>query len=428
MKKQEKHAPSGAFWVLLLVLMLIQFTGAWAYPPASEFGAELRTERTLGVPFQYSLWLLILLAMAWHVNKAGFAPLFRVLRLFVPFWAIGLLAAVFGFDPISSTRSVVLWSLMAIGAALITIELPAERVVRVVNLTTIALMLASALLALALPTYGTHLSGSVHAWRGVFVGKNMLGWIAALLVVANVVMVNQQNWRLAGGAALLAFICLVGSDSKGALMAALITLGYLFMLTRLRRRLTPGFAVGVLVFLLLLTAVMIFLVAPFLLEALGRDATLTGRTDVWSTYLAAIVKTPWLGEGPGAYTTLSPLTAPLAQRLAYLGAILTPHNIYLGVIGDTGLFGLIIFLCTLIYLATILPLRLRGQGTLMCAVVGFLILAHGMVETHEILIPGPGWFLLMLAYGLVLKHAVAAPTRRAQRPARQPLRDKLAPS
>lgn len=397
----QSSSPLQRYWALLLVLCLVQFSGIWIYPPSSTaLFDNISGEKYLGLPFQWSVWALVALSFLLHVIQRGFAPLMSAVGIFVPFWIMGLVAGVFGYDPIGSTRLVILWTLAIIASGMLGLELPAERAGRLICICLTLFMLLSVLLALAMPSVGTQLYGFTSVWRGGFASKNTLGWAAALSLVASLALCQRQAWRWQAAAAVLALACLIGSGSKGGLVATLVTLAYVFLLRRIAGRVTTGFGIFIMLSLALAAAVSALLVAPLILEALGRDVTLTGRTDVWSSYFASMIKTPWLGDGPGAYTGLSPLTLPLANKLSYLGTIVTPHNVYLAVLGDTGLFGLLAYLSAMLYLTLVRPLSRPGRYTLLSAAVGFLILAHGLVETHEVFIPGLAWLLLVFGYAV----------------------------
>ncbi len=422
------HAPPAAqalrsaalrqrWWTILLVLFTVQFTGAWLFPPASISAFDnLVATKVGGTPYQLSMWGLIVLAFIVHCRTHGFGKIGSALMLFAPFWVVGLLAGAFGVDPVKSLRSLTMFALSMAGAALIGIELAPKRAIQTLCWTLFGIMLASTLLALIVPSIGTQIYGFTTVWRGAFTNKNQLGWIAALTILIAVAMMRGGAMRLSGITALLALVCLLASGSKGALVAALVTMAYVYVVSKLARHVTTGFGMGVLGFILFVAAIFGFLVLPYALEALGRDMTLTGRTDVWRIYFNAMTATPWLGEGPAAYTTISTLTTPLASQLESLGAIVTPHNTYLGVFGDTGLFGLVCFLFPMMYLTAMVPLSRPGLLSTLCASVGFLMLAHGTVETHEVLAPGPGWFFLMLMWALLQQEKLQARNGAAPAP------------
>jgi len=387
------------YWSLLLILCLIQFSGFWIYPPStSVLFDNLAGEKYLGVPFQRAVWALVMLSFVMHVMRRGFGPIMSALKVFIPFWLLGLISGVFGYNPIGSTWMVILWTIGVVGPAILGLELRSERADKLIYLCLVLFMVASVVLALAVPSLGQQVYGFTMVWRGGFSSKNTLGWVAALTLATSVAMMQRHAWRWPAAAIVLSLLCLVGSGSKGALVAALATLAYLYLINKLAQRVTPGLGVFLVLFFAVTAAVSALLVAPLILEALGRDATLTGRTDVWSSYFYAMVRTPWLGDGPGAYTGLSPLTMPLANKLSYLGTIVTPHNVYLGVFGDTGLFGLLAYLGAMLYLSLVRPLSQPSRYAKMTAAVGFLVLAHGLVETHEVFAQGLAWVLLFFGH------------------------------
>jgi O-antigen ligase len=392
------------FWVLLLIMCLIQFSNAWIYPSASEAMVNsLRVTKVLGVPFQTSLWLLIVAGLAMLGHQIGFDSYVRVVRLVLPYWGLGMLAALFGFNPPGSVVTLLLWALMITGATCTALSIPGNRIIKLMCGTLGGVMVLSVLVVLLLPDVGKEVYGTTTVWRGAFVSKNTYGWVAALTLVISVAALDRDNRRWTASAALLSVVGLLGSGSKGAFVAALATLCYLGLIRWSARRLSPGFGVFAVLGVLVTATVAALLVMPMVVEMLGRDMTLTGRTQVWGLYFNSMMKSPWLGEGPGAYSSLSPFTAPLAAKLQSLGNIVTPHNVFLGVLGDTGLFGLCTFMLIMGYLTIVLPLYRPGRGAWMCAAVGFQILSHGLVETHEVLSPGLGWFLLMLSYTVSCK-------------------------
>ncbi len=393
--------------LLLLGVCVIQFTGAWVYPQSSPGVIQVLT-KTFGVPFQYSVWALSMGCIVLHLVQRGSAPIVEVLLPFLPFVITGLLAATFGINPGASYRLLMLWGAAAAAAAVIGQELTAPLLALALTYALLLLMAASALMALAAPKIGTELYIAHAVWRGVFTSKNQLGWIAALAIVAT----GGFTWRHCPGAALLtcalAGVCLIASDSKGALLAGIGALGARLMVGAVARRVSAGLGILIVAWSLLAAAAIVALLSPLLLALMQRDLTLTGRTGIWQLYLDAMLRTPWLGEGPGSYTSISPLTLPLANRLIDQGMIVTPHSSFLGAFGDAGLLGLLTFAGALLYVGAIAPNRRPEPGLIASAAVAFLMVFHGLVETHEVLNAGFGWFLLILMRSLGMR--VHAPT------------------
>ena len=142
--------------------------------------------------------------------------------------------------------------------------------------------------------------------RGVFLHKNVLGWAASLAALVAVVLVADTSigLRKVGVPLLLASLaCLVLSGSMTSLLAviaAFVLTGYFKLLTRShgigRIVLFIAFPEIAIAFLILLGE---FLV-PFL-EAMGKDATLTGRVPLWHLVDDQIARKPMLGYGYSAF-------------------------------------------------------------------------------------------------------------------------------
>lgn len=404
--------------LLLLLMCVVQFFGAWVYPAYQFGGVALENPtKTLGVPFQYTLWAFIVLISLHTLRERGSALFMTVLAPFAPLIVVGLVAGAFGIDPIGSVRMLILWTLMAFSAVVIGVTLPPERLLRALLTILFVILSLSVLWAVFLPAYGTMGGETGQVWRGLFLAKNAFGWVAALVMVLAISAYRPGYRRLPAATILVALVCLLFSGSKGALVAAVAAATYGFCVPRLMRRVTPGFGIGIVLVGGLCALVFIALALPLILDLLGRDITLTGRTSIWKTYFLSMSDTPWLGLGPGAYTKLSPVTSVLAARLSNFGSIVTPHSIFLGVLGDGGLFGLVAFLGLMTYVTLIAPAVRRGHLWMLSGNIGFLILVAGLVETHEVFSPGPGWFLLILLRAMAMHQDSLAPAPTGSRAA-----------
>jgi O-antigen ligase len=131
--------------------------------------------------------------------------------------------------------------------------------------------------------------------------------------------------------------------------------------------------------------------------ALGRNLTFTGRDSIWVAYYQKMIESPWIGRGPGAFTSISPFTTVIANRLREFGFILSPHSMFLGVFGDGGVVGLIAMLLGYCY---VLFDSIRNGLRPVAGSLALVILFGGVTETHEIFGPGPGMFLLIIALSM----------------------------
>jgi O-antigen ligase len=224
-----------------------------------------------------------------------------------------------------------------------------ESFLRLLGTTLLLVLGLSFAFVYLLPGWG--LMGYPHegAWRGIFVHKNLLGRFAALGVLVFLALLKtpgrKEAWVLG---LLLSGVILAGARSATSLVLAFtvlfVALG-LWLAWRYRK-LWPV----LLLFGITLGGSGGMILAAnyeFLLEALGKDATLTGRVPLWLTLLPFIQERLWTGyglggfwlgwEGPSAYVwNLVGWDPPHA------------HNGYLDLCLDLGLVGLLLGLWLMI--------------------------------------------------------------------------------
>lgn len=138
------------------------------------------------------------------------------------------------------------------------------------------------------------------AWDGLATQKNALGNHGLLGVMVFIVAARTFRHRRVPFYTLtvLSLVLLVGSQSKTSLGAGIVTAAsfVVFLIFRARRTLagavTIALVAGVTLTVLFVTANLEAVAGQF-----GKDATFTGRTDLWSEVLSAIGHHPWLGFG-----------------------------------------------------------------------------------------------------------------------------------
>ena len=298
------------------------------------------------------------------------------------------------------------------------------RVARTMLWVISAVVVASALLAVLVPSIGVHNSTSaiaaVHAgrWKGIFSHKNGLGpWAAygTVLVVAHRSLLRVRPlvlWVIAAcGAACLVFS---GSSSSIAIAPVLIAAGWL---VSLRRRLsTTGFVLLLAVALTLFSGTALLLQAATL-QLLGRDPTLTGRTELWSLAGRLIAEHPMTGSG---FMTQGGEEYKAAVERLY-SQTLTAENVYLQVLLELGFVGAVLIFGA-VAVAVVSGLR-RGAAALgdeeqawrMMLTLTVTTLVLG-VTNADILTPvGPSGSLSLVAISALLTPALILGPR-ARRP------------
>jgi O-antigen ligase len=209
------------------------------------------------------------------------------------------------------------------------------------------IVVLSILFAVALPQYGT--MGGVHegAWRGIYTHKNVFGLAlvpAAIIFYLRALSSKSISWifwlLLASTVALL-----VLARSTGSLVNFVVMVGLCLAYRLLRWRyelMISAMLASVIAGIAVLLWLFDYGGLDLIFTALGKDPTLTGRTDIWRYSWDMIQLRPWQGyglnafwhglEGPSAYVELA-----LTVSVAYA------HNGYLDMWLGIGLIGLSAF-------------------------------------------------------------------------------------
>ncbi len=164
--------------------------------------------------------------------------------------------------------------------------------------------LMSTIVALGMPDFGISTIEYGSAWQGVYGSKNGLGKAMSLAVVLFVLLAMnapERRWMIWLAVGLCATLVILSRSASGLVVAGgVVALIPLFRSLRLRTTAIVGvWVMAILVGAILLTTVIANAEPVF--AALGRDVTLTGRTDLWLTVVANIAERPWLGHGYNAF-------------------------------------------------------------------------------------------------------------------------------
>jgi len=165
--------------------------------------------------------------------------------------------------------------------------------------------LLSIAFAVALPSYGIDNYSVAGDWQGIYGGgKNVLGRnmsLGALVFLLLALSVRRYRWLTWAGFG-VSIAVLLASDSVTSWTTLLIVAGLLLPYAALRWRYTLALPC-------LLAALVVVGIAGLWLQGnvddllieLGRDPTLTGRTEIWPAVLEMIKERPWLGYGYGGF-------------------------------------------------------------------------------------------------------------------------------
>lgn len=168
------------------------------------------------------------------------------------------------------------------------------------------LAVGSALICIAVPAMGVHQTEFAGAWKGLWIQKNALGanMVRTVLICCCAAIYIPQRRRMLIAIALLAAALVILSRSTTSLLGLLL-LSFVFASIRIVR-LGPAGAVALGYCGLLFggaLAVGLAVAPEEIFGVFGKDATLTGRTSIWSALGDQIALRPWLGWGYGVFWT-----------------------------------------------------------------------------------------------------------------------------
>jgi O-antigen ligase len=335
---QRLLSPLERAWTVVLLSVI-----SGAYLPTFAGKGEEQAATELAHAVLLPLYAVLGLLIVTHPNQFARAVWRGKLALALVF--VAALSTLWSLLPsLTLARSISLLAPTALGLMLSSRFTPRE-LVRLVAVALSIAALLSAVVVVALPEQGISTIDYGVAWSGVYGNKGGLGRAMALATTALVLVAldgGRYRW-LFWGAGAGTFMVLLFARSAGSLVVCLAVLLLIPLYRALRFRFTT--ALGLWILVVLLGAIALTLVASNLessLSLLGRDATLTGRTEIWAAVVASIIERPWLGYGYNAFW--QEWSGPSAAVLSAVGWE-TPHS-HNGVLDlwlDLGTLGIVVF-------------------------------------------------------------------------------------
>jgi exopolysaccharide production protein ExoQ len=295
-------------WGLLLLLLYFALAGVSPFVNDPTATRMVATSSAGGVVVDRLSKLLSIVACMFFVLRRH-EHVFRLcaqMKLVTSFPILALL-----LSPLSQlpTRTISSSALLLAGILLLYYIISLYSLNQILEMLLVlgtSTMGASIVFALALPQYGLDLMGGHDtAWKGIFMAKNYLGNLALFFLTAAV------SYR--GRTSLLRFVrvsqiifCLIAIAFSRAATAYLLTVVYIAYVITMKMlrgfRKKDYFVLCIMLLAVFSTATIVIAVWPdFLISFLGKDVTLTGRTEIWNAVIDSIAKRPLLGYGYDAF-------------------------------------------------------------------------------------------------------------------------------
>lgn len=291
------HRPR-TWWLLLAIFLMAQgnggiFAGGGSPKTTEQASSSTLTLLTIG-------WCVLCVGlMARHV-----APTLRLMlqqKAVLAFAILACLSAFWSEDPSVTFRRAILQLLTFVFAWFFVSQYSPTGQMRLLLRAGLIVALASLVVAVLLPQYGIAPGGE---WKGIFGSKNRLGLAVFFLFACLPYRGISSRRRLHSVVlqAMLAIGLILLSRSKGSLILTFVLLSVRFLgppMARMRR----GRPLFILSFILLIAFVLLTDQQGIVLSLLGRDATLSGRTEHWALLWTRAVRHLWLGYGYQGFWT-----------------------------------------------------------------------------------------------------------------------------
>ena len=217
---------------------------------------------------------------------------------------IVLASVIWSQDPVVSLRSGLYYLVDTLFAFYLLTAFSLEELMDLVMMLGTTLAILSAVMILAFPQFGLVQQTAHHGvWQGIFSEKNdaAKNWIFLLTPVCNRRIFQPRSMLYAS----MIILFLGMTKSATAIIALAVYLAFMMGLPFFKRLSLrwAAFSIAAAVLFTALSVSVLIEVAPQVAGLLGRDLTLTGRTDIWAVLLQSAQKHPVLGYGYSAFWT-----------------------------------------------------------------------------------------------------------------------------
>ena len=256
------------------------------------------------------------------------------------------------------------------------------------------------------------------ALRGIFVAKNVLGQVMAAGVLASMHILRAaasrqaRFWSVVRSIVFLVVV-LASKSSTSILVTLYLCLMTFFICLYRRGGLSRVLGTSVAVLSGAIALALTLFPDP-VLEILGKDATLTGRTELWALVVEKIYERPIAGWGYFAFWgSTNPAANAISEELGWAG-IPTAHNGLLEMLVEVGVIGTtlisVIFLRSvwLAYRCLRTSARELGTSSLLCS--GAIVIIG---VTEPVLIDFSSvWTIIFFVFWLMCERTMRAVRRQ----------------
>jgi O-antigen ligase len=324
-------------------IVLFLSTGAFL---SLVLGTSLQSNQE-GSPLTQAVWAVLYLMVILRVisRYRQILPLVRANKCLCLLVLLAIVSAIWSQDPVATFHH----SVALLGTTLFGIDFAVRYSIReqlrLACIVLVSVILLSIATQIFLPGLIPHFGPDPSVWQGVFGKKNTLGKIVVLGAAAFLSRPRHSRRETVLIVTLMVIACALVAASHSA--SSLVELVAIVLISRVLGALQwrPS--------MLLFTAFLSLLIGvPTVYWALnnfervtgvlGRDPTLTGRTEIWRFAIKSIASRPFLGYG---YDVFWDFSSQEAARIRGAVGWEAPgaHNGYMDLLLDVGLAGFLLY-------------------------------------------------------------------------------------
>jgi exopolysaccharide production protein ExoQ len=246
-----------------------------------------------GIAYLIVVWLLMINARR-VIAQALQMRLLTLLALFT------ICSALWSQDPFRSAYNGAFYLIETLFAFYLVLRFDPEEILSIMMMAGVSLSVLSLIMVFLFPQFGVNQSARDGlAWTGLFTDRTSTGKCMLYLLTPAIIFRRRSfnNRHMLYILLMLIMVFMAHAATARVILLFYIALMISMSLSRKFGRRSSLLIIGMFIAAGALIAVVGLPILPRLLGALGRNATLSGRTEIWHLVLASIAKRPLLGYG-----------------------------------------------------------------------------------------------------------------------------------
>lgn len=338
-------------WVLVLLFIFFAVRGRFSFEVGAGYDLTALTADSsspigaIGGALAYLMVAVLIMLNLKRVFK--FALRMKWLTLLA---LLTIVSTIWSQNPFRSFSYGICYLLSTLFGYYLVLRFDFEQLIKLLALAGIMICVVSAAFVVGLPQYGISYDDPRNpgAWVGIFSTRTGAAQVLTFFMGPGLVVgTNGSNWRQFAYVLTIAFFIVMSRPVTGLILMFfyVVCMAVLYLSRRVERR--TALTLGL---ILVSSVVLVFIIGipqiALVLGFLGRDTTLTGRTEIWQGLMESVAKHPLLGFGYAAFwqgLNGESANAILSSHWIFAYA----HNGYLEILLQVGVVGLVVFLVTI---------------------------------------------------------------------------------